>query len=88
MEVVNYYNFKEFVICGLRNGRLLGVDILNKKIEFNKKKINDSGKDNEMNIKDGKISFYGENIAYITKVKNTNMILVASHDHTLKLIEY
>ena len=88
MEVINYYNFKEFVVCGLRNGRILGVDILNKKIEFNKKKINDTGKDNEMEIVDGKLSFYGENISYITKVTNTNMILVASHDHTLKLFEY
>ena len=88
MEIVKYYNFKEFAICGLRNGRILGVDIINKKVEFNKKKINDSGKDNYMNIKDGKLNFYGENIAYISKVENTNMILVASHDHTLKLIEY
>ena len=88
MEIVKYYNFKEFVICGLRNGRILGVDIENKKIEFNKKKLNDTGKDNEMNIKNGKLSFYGENISYISKVENTNLILVASHDHTLKLIEY
>ena len=88
MEIVKYYNFKEFVFCGLRNGRILGVDIINKKIEFNKKKINDTGKDNEINVKDGKLNFYGENIAYISKVENTNMILVASHDHTLKLIEY
>ena len=41
-----------------------------------------------MKIKDGKLSFYGENISYISKVDNTNLILVASHDHTLKLIEY
>ena len=88
MEVIKYYNFKEFVVCGLRNGRILGVDIGKKKIEFNKKKINDTGKDNEINFKDGKVTFYGENISYITKVDNTNMILVASHDHTLKLFEY
>jgi hypothetical protein len=88
MEIVKYYNFKEFVFCGLRNGRILGVDITNKKIEFNKKKINDTGKDNEMNVKDGKLTFYGENVSYITKIENKNMILVASHDHTLKLIEY
>ena len=88
MEIVKYYNFKEFVFCGLRNGRILGVDIINKKIEFNKKKINDTGKDNEINVKDGKLNFYGENIAYISKVENINMILVASHDHILKLIEY
>lgn len=88
MEIIKYYNFKEFVVCGLRNGRILGVDIINKKIEFNKKKINDTGKDNEMNVKDGKLTFYGENVSYITKIENKNMILVASHDHTLKLIEY
>ena len=88
MDIINYYNFKEFAVCGLRNGRILGVDITNKKIEFNKKKINDTGKDNEMKVKDGKLTFYGENISYITKVRNKNMILVASHDHTLKLIEY
>ena len=88
MEIIKYYNFKEFVLCGLRNGRILGVDIINKKIEFNKKKINDTGKDNEMNVKDGKLTFYGENVSYITKIENKNMILVASHDHTLKLIEY
>ena len=28
------------------------------------------------------------NISYLSKVGNTNMILVASHDHILKLIEY
>ena len=78
MEIVKYYNFKEFVICGLRNGRILGVDIANKKIEFNKKKINDTGKDNEVSVKDGKLSFYGENISYISKVQDTNMILVDS----------
>mgnify|MGYP002626175378 CR=1 FL=1 len=88
MEVIKYYNFKEFVVCGLRNGRILGVDIAQKKIEFNKTKINNTGKDNELNIKDGKISFYGENISYISKVGNKNMILASSHDHTLKLIEY
>ena len=88
MEVIKYYNFKEFILCGLRNGKILGVDIEKKKIEFNKKKINDTGKDNELTVKDGKLSFYGENISYITKVENTNMILVASHDHILKLIEY
>ena len=88
MEIIKYYNFKGFVLCGLRNGRILGVDIINKKIEFNKKKINDTGKDNEMNVKDGKLTFYGENVSYITKIENKNMILVASHDHTLKLIEY
>jgi len=88
MEVIKYYNFKEFIVCGLRNGRILGVDIDKKKIEFNKIKINNTGKDNELNIKEGKISFYGENISYISKVGNKNMILVASHDHTLKLIEY
>ena len=88
MEVIKYYNFKEFILCGLRNGKILGVDIEKKKIEFNKKKINDTGKYNELSVKDGKLSFYGENISYITKVQNTNMILVASHDHILKLIEY
>ena len=88
MEVINYYNFKEFVICGLRNGKILGVDIEKKKIEFTKKKINDSGKDNELIVKDGKLSFYGENISYISKVENTNMILVASHNHYLTLYEY
>ena len=88
MEVIKYYNYKEFVVCGLRDGKLLGIDIINKKIEFNKKKINDTGKDNELQIKDGKISFYGENISYISKVENKNMILVVSHDHTLKLFEY
>jgi len=88
MEIIKYYNFKEFVVCGLRNGRILGVDIIKKKIEFNKIKLNNTGKDNELYIKDGKISFYGENISYISKVGNKNMILAASHDHTLKLIEY
>ena len=88
MEIIKYYNFKEFMVCGLRNGRILGVDIIKKKIEFNKIKLNNTGKDNELDIKDGKISFYGENISYISKVGNKNMILAASHDHTLKLIEY
>ena len=88
MEIINYYDFKEFVVCGLRNGKILGVDIVNKKIEFSKQKINNTGKDNEMNVKDGKLSFYGENVCSISKVDNKNMILVASHDHTLKLIEY
>ena len=32
MEIIKYYNFKEFAICGLRSGKLLGVDIANKKI--------------------------------------------------------
>jgi hypothetical protein len=88
MELIKYYNFKEFAICGLRNGKILGVDIANKRIEFSKHKINDTGKDNEMIVKKGKLTFYGENISYISKVENTNMILVASHDHILKLIEY
>ena len=88
MEIIKYYNFKEFVICGLRNGKILGVDITNKRIEFVKVKKNDTGKDNEMNVKEGKLTFYGENISYISKVGNTNMILVASHDHVLKLFEY
>ena len=88
MEIIKYNNFKEFVICGLRNGKILGVDIANKRIEFVKTKKNDTGKDNEMNVKDGKLTFYGENISYLSKVGNTNMILVASHDHILKLIEY
>ena len=88
MEIIKYYNFKEFVVCGLSNGKILGVDVANKKIEFTKQKMNDTGKDNEINIKNGKLSFYGENISYISKVENTNMILVASHDHILKLIEY
>ena len=66
----------------------MGVDIANKRIEFVKTKKNDTGKDNEMNVKDGKLTFYGENISYLSKVGNTNMILVASHDHILKLIEY
>ena len=88
IEIIKYYNFKEFVVCGLRNGKILGVDIANKRIEFVKTKKNDTGKDNEMNVKDGKLTFYGENISYLSKVGNTNMILVASHDHILKLIEY
>ena len=88
MEIIKYYNFKEFVVCGLRNGKILGVDIENKKIEFIKTKKDDTGKDNEMTVKDGKLTFYGENISYISKVANTNMILVASHDHILKLFEY
>ena len=88
MEIIKYYNFKEFAICGLRSGKLLGVDIANKKIEFTKIKKNNTQKDNEINVKDGKVSFYGENISYILKVENTNMILVASHDHILKLYEY
>ena len=88
MELINYYNFKEFAICGLRNGKILGVDIDNKRIEFSKQKMNDTGKDNEMNVKNGKLTFYGENISYISKVEKENMILVASHDHTLKLFEY
>ena len=88
MEIIKYYNFKEFVVCGLRSGKILGVDITNKKIEFSKVKKNDTGKDNEMNIKEGKLTFYGENISYISKVGNSNMILVASHDHILKLFEY
>ena len=88
MELIKYYNFKEFAICGLRNGKILGVDIANKRIEFSKHKINDTGKDNEMIVKKGKLTFYGENISYISKVENQNMILVASHDHTLKLYEY
>ena len=88
MELINYYNFKEFAICGLRNGKILGVDIDNKRIEFSKQKMNNTGKDNEMNVKNGKLTFYGENISYISKVEKENMILVASHDHTLKLFEY
>ena len=88
MELINYYNFKEFAVCGLRNGKILGVDIDKKRIEFSKQKINNTGKDNEMEVKDGKLTFYGENISYISKVENQNMILVASHDHTLKLFEY
>lgn len=88
MEVIKYYSFKEFVVCGMRNGKIMGVDIENKKVEFSKQKIGITNKDNELNIKDGKISFYGENVASIIKVENKNMILVASHDHTLKLIEY
>ena len=88
MELINYYNFKEFAICGLRNGKILGVDIDNKRIEFSKQKMNDTGKDNEMNVINGKLTFYGENISYISKVEKENMILVASHDHTLKLFEY
>ena len=88
MEVIKYYNFKEFVICGLRNGKILGVDIEKKKIEFDKKRKYDSGKDNELTIKDGKLSFYGENISYISKVEKTNMILVASHNHAVTLYEY
>ena len=88
MEIIKYHNFKEFVVCGLRNGKILGVDIENKRIEFVKTKKNDTGKDNEMNVKDGKLTFYGENISYLSKVGNTNMILVASHDHILKLFEY
>ena len=59
-----------------------------KNVEFVKKKINNTGKDNEMTIKDGHISFYGELVSYIIKVENKNMILVCSHDHTLKLVEY
>ena len=88
MEVINYYNFKEFVVCGLRNGNILGIDIEKKNVEFVKKKINNTGKDNEMTIKEGHISFYGELVSYILKVENKNMILVCSHDHTLKLVEY
>ena len=88
MELINYYNFKEFAVCGLRNGKILGVDIDNKRIEFSKQKMNNTGKDNEMNVKNGKLTFYGENISYISKVEKENMILVASHDHTLKLFEY
>ena len=88
MELINYYNFKEFAVCGLRNGKILGVDIDNKRIEFSKQKMNNTGKDNEMNVKNGKLTFYGENISYISKVEKENMILVASHDHTLKLLEY
>ena len=59
----------------------MGVDIEKNKIEFTKRKIYDSGKDNELAIKDGKLSFYGENISYISKVLNTNMILIASNNH-------
>ena len=88
MELIKYYNFKEFAVCGLRNGKILGVDIDNKRIEFTKQKLNNTGKDNEMNVKNGKLTFYGENISYISKVEKENMILVASHDHTLKLFEY
>ena len=88
MELINYYNFKEFAICGLRNGKILGVDIDNKRIEFSKQKMKNTGKDNEMNVKNWKLTFYGENISYISKVEKENMILVASHDHTLKLFEY
>ena len=88
MEVIKYYNFKEFVVCGLSNGKILGVDIAKKKVEFNKEKIYNTGKNNELSVKDGKVCFYGENISYIFKVEKKNMILIASHDHTLKLIEY
>ena len=88
MELIKYYNFKEFAVCGLRNGKILGVDIDNKRIEFTKQKLNNTGKDNEMNVKNGRLIFYGENISYISKVEKENMILVASHDHTLKLFEY
>ena len=88
MEIIKYYNFKEFVVCGLRNGKILGVDIINKKIEFTKIKKDKTQKDNEINVKDGKVTFYGENISYILKVEKSNMILVASHDHILKLYEY
>ena len=68
MEIIKYHNFKEFVVCGLRNGKILGVDIANKRIEFVKTKKNDTGKDNEMNVKDGKLTFYGENISYFVPV--------------------
>ena len=88
MEMIKYYNFKEFAVCGLRSGKILGVDIDNKRIEFTKIKQNNTGKDNEMEVKNGKISFYGENISYIKNVENQNLILVASHDHILKLYEY
>ena len=88
MEIIKYYNFKEFVVCGLRNGKILGVDIANKKIEFTKIKKDKTQKDNEINVKDGKVTFYGENISYILRVEKSNMILVASHDHILKLYEY
>lgn len=89
MEIINYYYFKEFIVCGTRNGKILGVDLDNKKIEFIKTKIHNTWKDNEINFEDGKITFFGENISYITKVKNKkNMIIVASHDHCLKLYEY
>jgi len=88
MEIIKYYNFKEFVVCGLRNGKILGVDITNKKIEFTKIKKDKTQKDNEINVKDGKVTFYGENISYILRVEKSNMILVASHDHILKLYEY
>ena len=61
------------MVEGLRNGRLLGIDIDKKKIEFNKTKqnktkINNTGKNNEFNIKGGKFVFYGENVSYILKV--------------------
>ena len=59
-----------------------------RKLNLQKKKINDSGKDNELIVKDGKLSFYGENISYISKVEKTNMILIASHNHAVTLYEY